>query len=134
MLLISFAVSIAAVVQANHVTMGFVILNWVLLADALAIIVIGTFIWFFTLHERANFHEVWSLQTRDTRIAVQDMVCRSNNLSLRWTHISDSSSNVAGTSTPRIWLKLEARSALKRKLTSSTPLILVTQTWDTSSV
>lgn len=74
MLLATFLISIGAVVQPNHVTRGFVILNWALLADAFAIIVIGTFVWIFTLQERANFHDVWSLQSRDNRIAVQDMV------------------------------------------------------------
>ncbi|KAK0445407.1 tetraspanin Pls1 family [Armillaria borealis] len=57
-LLVTFAISIAAVVQRNHVTIG--------------IIVIGSFVWFFTLHERANFHDVWVRQSAANRISIQD--------------------------------------------------------------
>lgn len=71
-LLVTFAISIAAVVQRNHVTIGFVILNYALVLDALGIIVIGSFVWFFTLHERANFHDVWVRQSAANRISIQD--------------------------------------------------------------
>lgn len=73
LLLITFLVSIGAVVQRNHVTMGFVILNWFLLVDSLAIVVIGTFVWFFTLQERQNFRVEWLKATPDNRRALQDM-------------------------------------------------------------
>ncbi|PBK77775.1 tetraspanin Pls1 family [Armillaria solidipes] len=73
-LLVTFAISIAAVVQRNHVTIGFVILNYVLVLDALGIIVIGSFVWFFTLHERANFHDIWVRQSAANRISLQDQV------------------------------------------------------------
>lgn len=73
-LLITFAVSIGAIVQQNHVTLGLVILNYTLMVDALGIVVIGTFVWFFTLKERENFHQLWAGATRETRLALQDQV------------------------------------------------------------
>jgi len=71
-LIVTFAISIGAIVQRNHVTLGLVLLNWTLIIDALAIVVIGTFIWFMTLRERDNFHNVFAAQTPEARIAIQD--------------------------------------------------------------
>jgi predicted membrane protein len=61
-------------VQRNHVTIGLVILNYTLLIDAIGIIIIGTFIWFYTLQERANFHVFWAGASRETRITLQDQL------------------------------------------------------------
>ncbi|KAF8644123.1 hypothetical protein AX16_008652 [Volvariella volvacea WC 439] len=71
-LLVTFAISIAGVVQQNHITIGLVVLNWALLIDAIGIIIIGTFVWFFTLRERANFYELWLAATPDVRRTLQD--------------------------------------------------------------
>jgi len=71
-LLITFAFSIGAIVQRNHVTMGLVILNWLLVLDAIAVAVVGTFIWAYTLQERANYHAVYLEQSDATVIAIQD--------------------------------------------------------------
>jgi len=71
-LIATFVISIAAIVQRNHVTIGLVILNYALLLDALAILVIGTFVWMFTLQERANFHKLWVEAPASTRIFIQD--------------------------------------------------------------
>jgi len=71
-LLVTFVVSIAAIVQRNHVTIGLVILNYTLLIDALGIVIIGTFVWMFTLEERANFHKLWAEATPAVRLALQD--------------------------------------------------------------
>jgi len=73
-LLVTFALSIGAIVQKNHVTIGLVILNYVLLIDAIGIVIIGTFVWFFTLKERANFHELWLATTPQTRLHLQDQL------------------------------------------------------------
>jgi ABC-type uncharacterized transport system involved in gliding motility auxiliary subunit len=73
-LLITFAISIGAIVQRNHITIGLVILNWTLILDALGIVIIGTFVWFFTLEERNNFHSVFSGQSTQNKIAIQDKV------------------------------------------------------------
>ncbi|KAL0947318.1 hypothetical protein HGRIS_013437 [Hohenbuehelia grisea] len=71
-LLLTFALSIGAIVQPNHVTVGLVVLNWMLLLDALGIVIIGTFVWVFTLQERANFHELFLQASDVTRIEIQD--------------------------------------------------------------
>ncbi|RDB21012.1 hypothetical protein Hypma_011403 [Hypsizygus marmoreus] len=73
-LLVTFAISIAAIVQKNHVTLGLVLLNYTLLLDAIGIVVIGTFVWFFTLQERENFHVRWLNASRETRIILQDQL------------------------------------------------------------
>lgn len=73
-MLITFAISIAAIVQRNHVTIGLVVLNWTLILDAIGVIIVGTFIWFYTLQERNNFHTVFSQQTSQNKIAIQDKV------------------------------------------------------------
>jgi hypothetical protein len=74
-LLITFVFSIGAIVQRNHVTIGLVILNWLLIVDAIAILIIGTFVWFFTLRERDAYHKVWRAQTDAVKIEIQDKVC-----------------------------------------------------------
>jgi len=71
-LLATFVISIGAIVQRNHVTIGLVILNYALLLDAIGIVIIGTFVWFFTLQERANFHKLWVEATPAVRQTLQD--------------------------------------------------------------
>lgn len=51
-----------------------VMLNWLLLANGIAILVAGTYIWVSTLHERNNYHQVFGMQSNATKIAVQDTV------------------------------------------------------------
>ncbi|OBZ75203.1 hypothetical protein A0H81_04609 [Grifola frondosa] len=70
--LITFVLSIGAVVQRNHVTFGFVILNWVLILDAIGVLIVGLFIWFFTLQERNHYFQVFKAQTPETIIKLQD--------------------------------------------------------------
>jgi hypothetical protein len=87
-LLVTFAGSIAAIVQRNHVTIGLVILNYVLIIDSIAIVVIGSFVWFYTLRERDNFHKYWLSANRETRISLQDRVCvQSLQTGIRVTNI-----------------------------------------------
>jgi len=71
-LLVTFFLSIGAIVQRNHVTIGLVILNWALVLDVLGIIIVGTFVWFFTLMERNNFHTAFQETLSQNRIAIQD--------------------------------------------------------------
>ncbi|KAF8636520.1 hypothetical protein AX17_003333 [Amanita inopinata Kibby_2008] len=71
-LLATFAISIAGIVQRNHVNVGLIILNYALLLDAAGIVIIGTFVWFFTLQERANLHKLWLEASTNSRIALQD--------------------------------------------------------------
>ncbi|KAK2467072.1 hypothetical protein APHAL10511_001330 [Amanita phalloides] len=71
-LLITFAISIAGIIQRNHVNIGLIILNYVLVLDALAIIIIGTAVWWLTLEERNYFHNSWLGASTNSRIFLQD--------------------------------------------------------------
>jgi len=71
-LITSFLISIVAILQKNHVTLGFVVLNYALLLDATGIIVIGTFVWWYTLEERADYYKLWMQSSGATRIIIQD--------------------------------------------------------------
>jgi len=72
MMLITFVLSIGAIVQPNHVTRPLSILNWALIADTLAVVIVGTMIWWATLKERANFSDGFDQATDATRLAIQD--------------------------------------------------------------
>ncbi|KAJ6606571.1 tetraspanin Pls1 family [Mycena vulgaris] len=68
----TFLVSIGAVVQRNHITVGFVILNWFLILDAILVTVVGTIIWFFSLRQRNEFSVKWQALSAPQRITLQD--------------------------------------------------------------
>jgi len=70
--LITFVLSVGAVIQPPHVTLGLIILNWTLLADAIITLVVGTIIWFYTLQERNNFAKVFYSSSENIRQGVQD--------------------------------------------------------------
>jgi hypothetical protein len=70
----TFLVSLGAVVQRNHVTVGFVILNWFLIVDALLVTTVGTIIWFFSLRQRNEFQKNWTALPPADRITLQDEV------------------------------------------------------------
>ncbi|KAF7359393.1 hypothetical protein MSAN_01281900 [Mycena sanguinolenta] len=72
MLGVTFFVSLGAVVQRNHVTIGFVILNWFLIVDAIAVVVVGSMIWFFSLRQREEFQKKWTALPSQDRITLQD--------------------------------------------------------------
>jgi hypothetical protein len=71
-LAVTFFVAVVAGLQGTHITMGLVVLNWFLIVDACVVIAIGTYVWFSTLRERANFSSVWDTHP-DKRQALQDM-------------------------------------------------------------
>lgn len=71
-LLVTWAVSVGAIIQPNHSTTGLVFLNWMLIFDALGILIIGSTVWFYTLQERANYHTVFAAQSVASRINIQD--------------------------------------------------------------
>lgn len=74
MLIFTFVFSIGAIVQKNHITIGLVILNYILVADAIAVLCIGSFVWFYTLRQRNNFHPLY-VALPDTSVAyIQDKV------------------------------------------------------------
>ena len=73
-LLVTFGISIFAIVQRNHVTTGLVILNWVLIMDSVVVIVVGSFIWFYSLQQRNNYYKVFKSVSAATRVEIQDHV------------------------------------------------------------
>jgi len=68
----TFLVSIGAVVQRNHITVGFVILNYLLILDAVMVLAIGSLIWFFSLRQRSEFHDRWLGLSDADKITLQD--------------------------------------------------------------
>jgi len=68
----TFVISVGAVIQRNHITIGLVILNWALVLCGIGDVVIGSIVWFYTLQERANFHLVFQNIDDTTRQKVQD--------------------------------------------------------------
>ncbi|KAF8606527.1 tetraspanin Pls1 family [Ceratobasidium sp. AG-I] len=72
MLAITFVVSVAAILTPKSTTTGLKALNWVLVADSVATIVIGSIVWFYTLEERNNFSKVWGEQSSETLGQIQD--------------------------------------------------------------
>jgi len=70
--LLTSAFSVGAIIQRNHVTIGLVILNWILIADAMIVLVVGTFVWFYTLRERSEFHTLYAKMQPSQRITIQD--------------------------------------------------------------
>ena len=74
LLLLTFVISIGGIIQRNHVNFGLVLLNYALLVDAIAVVVVGNFVWWYTLQERANFHTLWLSASTNSRITLQDQV------------------------------------------------------------
>lgn len=73
-MLVSWVISIGALIMPNNSITGFIILNWALVLDAISILVTGTSLWFYTLRIQHNYLEVWQAQSNATKIAVQDLV------------------------------------------------------------
>ncbi|KAG9097719.1 phospholipid scramblase 1 [Ceratobasidium sp. 370] len=72
MFAITFVISIAAILTPKATTGGLKALNWTLIADSAATIIIGSIVWFFTLQERKNFSEVWGQQSTETLGRIQE--------------------------------------------------------------
>ncbi|KAI0256511.1 tetraspanin [Lactifluus subvellereus] len=70
-LLTSF-LAVGAIIQRKHVTIGLVVLNWVLISDAVIVLVVGSIVWVFTLQERIEFHTRYAKLQPSQRIAIQD--------------------------------------------------------------
>jgi len=116
---VTFFIAIVGVIQRNHVTIGLVITNYVLLADAIGVLVIGSFVWFFTLRERANFHTLWLAATPQDRQQLQDQVDIINPCHLEVSH-SLLSSNVVDILLETIRLRLATFVSTRIPSTSST--------------
>jgi hypothetical protein len=69
-LLVTFVASLVLITRPGKTPL--IILNWLLLVDGIAILIVGTYIWFYTLHERNNYHTVFGMQSDATKIEIQD--------------------------------------------------------------
>jgi len=72
MFLSSFLVSLFAITQRKPLTSGLKVFNWTLVLDSLAVLVIGSIIWFYSLREPTNYQKVWLQQSSDIQITLQD--------------------------------------------------------------
>jgi len=72
-LIATFILSLCAIAQKNHITVGLAALNWTLLVDAIATVAIGSYFWYYTLRPLNNFHAIYAKTSREDKIAVQDM-------------------------------------------------------------
>jgi len=69
---VTFIISVGAIVQRNHVTIGLVMLNWLLILDTIFTVLFASVLWFRTLDEQANFEKVWIAAPAQARLALQD--------------------------------------------------------------
>lgn len=76
MFLVTWLISIAGILQQNHVTVGLVMTNWALILDAIGVLIIGTMVWIYTLEPTKNFLQEWEAASPATRQALQDKVSR----------------------------------------------------------
>jgi hypothetical protein len=75
-LILTWVLSIGAIVQPNHSTLGLKILNLMLVVDAVVVTTIGSFIWFYSLQQRNNYYEVFKSVPDSTKLALQNQVRR----------------------------------------------------------
>ena len=73
-MLLTFLMSIGAIVQPNHVTRPLAVLNWLLILDTLGVIIVGTMVWWATLQERKNFGMAFDAASNSTRLIIQNQV------------------------------------------------------------
>jgi hypothetical protein len=69
---VTFVISVGAVIQRNHVTIGLVVLNWLLILNTIFTVVFASILWFRTLQETTNFEKIWIAAPAQTRLSLQD--------------------------------------------------------------
>lgn len=69
---VTFIISVGAIVQRNHVTIGLVIFNWLLIIDTAFTILFASVFWFRTLEIQVNYEKVWNSASPQTRVTLQD--------------------------------------------------------------
>lgn len=81
MFLITFLASLFAITQRKPLTTGMKVLNSLLVVDSLAVLVIGSIIWFYSLREPTNYNKVWLATPSTSQIQLQDQFqcCGYNN-------------------------------------------------------
>jgi hypothetical protein len=69
---VTFIISVGAIIQRNHITIGLVMLNWLLIFNTAFTVVFASVLWFRTLEEQVNFEKVWIAAPAQSRLALQD--------------------------------------------------------------
>lgn len=72
LLMATFATSLLGIAQKGKAVWGLIVLNWMLILDGIAIIIVGSFLWFRTLEERNNYFHVFTSQPNQTIVDIQD--------------------------------------------------------------
>ncbi len=76
MFVVTWMISIGGILQRFHNTMGLIITNWALIADAIGVLSVGGTVWFYTLREKSNFLQQWEQASPQLRQGLQDQVRR----------------------------------------------------------
>jgi len=74
MFIVTWMISIGGILQRFHNTMGLVITNWALIADAIGVLSVGGTVWFYTLREKSNFLQQWEQASPQLRQGLQDQL------------------------------------------------------------
>ena len=69
---VTFLISVGAIIQRNHVTIGLIVFNWLLILDTAFTVIFACILWFRTLQEEDNFEKVWIATSNQTRLTLQD--------------------------------------------------------------
>jgi len=70
--LATWIISVAGILQRNHVTLPLMVTNWALIADAAATLIIGCIVWDYTLTPTKNFLQAWGNSGPTMQQALQD--------------------------------------------------------------
>lgn len=72
LLLVTFVISIGAIIQQAHILVPLIVLNWALVVDGIAVVVVGCMMWVATLAERSGFKDRFIGESSDFQIKIQD--------------------------------------------------------------
>lgn len=75
MFIVTVFVSLYGITQRKPLTSGLKVLNWLLVVDSIAVLTIGSIIWFYSLKEPTNYNKVWVETPVASQILLQDQVC-----------------------------------------------------------
>jgi len=78
---VSVLVSLFAITQRKPLTSGLKALNWTLVLDSIAVLVVGSILWFYSLRQPTNYLRVWEAQPDSILFQLQDKYscCGWNN-------------------------------------------------------
>lgn len=69
---VSVLVSLFAITQRKPLTSGLKALNWTLVLDSIAVLVVGSILWYYSLRQPTNYLRVWEAQPDSILFQLQD--------------------------------------------------------------